>query len=277
MIAFVGSVFSPYYAAARRRGPADPEQHVAINVGLYGPRRDLWAMTERRGRDLQRSGDHFRVGPSSLSWSGDELVVELDEITVPVPRRIRGSIRLRPRALTGHMETLDAEGRHQWCPMAPVADIEVAMTEPALNWSGAGYLDSNAGSEPLEAGFRSWNWSRAPLANEGAAILYDVRRRDGSDLDLALRFGADGRVEGFEAPPVRSLPVTRWWRIPRTTRSEAEARVARTLEDTPFYARSKVASRLLGEDVLMVHEALDLDRFASRWVQTLLPFRMPRR
>jgi carotenoid 1,2-hydratase len=26
-----------------------------------------------------------------------------------------------------------------------------------------------------------------------------------------------------------------------------------------------------------VHESLDLDRFAQRWVQLLLPFRMPRR
>jgi carotenoid 1,2-hydratase len=38
-----------------------------------------------------------------------------------------------------------------------------------------------------------------------------------------------------------------------------------------------LSQRLLGEDVIAVHESLSLDRFRSRWVQALLPFRMPRR
>ena len=52
---------------------------------------------------------------------------------------------------------------------------------------------------------------------------------------------------------------------------------ARTLEDTPFYARSLLDTCLLGEPVHGVHESLDLERFRSGWVQMLLPFRMPRR
>jgi carotenoid 1,2-hydratase len=35
LIAFVGSVFSPYYAWARRKGQADPENHCALNVAIY--------------------------------------------------------------------------------------------------------------------------------------------------------------------------------------------------------------------------------------------------
>ena len=35
IIAFIGSVFSPYYALARRNGPADPLNHCAINVAIY--------------------------------------------------------------------------------------------------------------------------------------------------------------------------------------------------------------------------------------------------
>ncbi|MEP6836808.1 MAG: carotenoid 1,2-hydratase, partial [Bradyrhizobium sp.] len=35
VIAFIGSVFSPYYAFARRKGPADPLNHCAINVAIY--------------------------------------------------------------------------------------------------------------------------------------------------------------------------------------------------------------------------------------------------
>ena len=47
LIAFVGSVFSPYYAWARQRGAADPVNHCALNVGLYGRRAARWSMTER--------------------------------------------------------------------------------------------------------------------------------------------------------------------------------------------------------------------------------------
>jgi carotenoid 1,2-hydratase len=38
-----------------------------------------------------------------------------------------------------------------------------------------------------------------------------------------------------------------------------------------------VRSQLFGEAATAVHESLDLDRFASPWVQAMLPFRMPRR
>ena len=54
------------------------------------------------------------------------------------------------------------------------------------------------------------------------------------------------------------------------------AHVRRTFEDTPFYARSEVASVLGGEGVLAMHESLALDRFKSGVVQAMLPFRMPR-
>jgi carotenoid 1,2-hydratase len=72
--------------------------------------------------------------------------------------------------------------------------------------------------------------------------------------------------------------TTTGWRIRRETRADAggAATIVRTLEDTPFYARTLVSTQLLGVPVTAVHESLDLNRFASRWVQTLLPFRMPR-
>jgi carotenoid 1,2-hydratase len=47
VIAFVGSVFSPYYHWAGRR---DPEDHVCINVALYRPGGNRWSMTERGRR-----------------------------------------------------------------------------------------------------------------------------------------------------------------------------------------------------------------------------------
>ena len=79
--------------------------------------------------------------------------------------------------------------------------------------------------------------------------------------------------EALPEPPRTPLPRT-MWRLHRTTRGEA--RVAKTLEDTPFYARAVLAQRLFGEDVVGVHESLSLDRFKAPIVQAMLPFRMPR-
>jgi carotenoid 1,2-hydratase len=50
-----------------------------------------------------------------------------------------------------------------------------------------------------------------------------------------------------------------------------------TLEDTPFYVRSQTVSRLLGEDVVSIHETLDVPRVVSLPVRLMLPWRMPRR
>ena len=73
------------------------------------------------------------------------------------------------------------------------------------------------------------------------------------------------------------LETTRIWRIPRRTRcAPGLARIWDTLEDTPFYARSVIDTSMLGEPVRAMHESLYLDRFDTRWVQALLPFRMPR-
>ena len=114
LIAFIGSVFSPYYAAARRRAPADPEQHVAFNVALYGAGTDRWAMTERGRQRLQRDADHLRIGPSGLHWQGGALCAEIDEWCVPWPRRLRGRLRLGALALPGTCFALDAAARHRW-------------------------------------------------------------------------------------------------------------------------------------------------------------------
>ena len=62
------------------------------------------------------------------------------------------------------------------------------------------------------------------------------------------------------------------WGVKRVTRGDGAARVVKTLEDAPFYARSLVET----DGVVMVHESLSLERFKQPWVRMLLPFRMPR-
>ena len=274
VIAFVGSVFSPYYAGARRRRRADPAQHCALNVALYTPRRRYWAMTERRHVD--RAPDLLRIGPSAMRWDDGVLSVDIQEWTAPLPTPLRGRVRLHPAQLTPHVVALDAAGDHLWRPLAPNARIEVEFDEPGLCGRGEGYLDANTGRCPLEDGFRRWDWSRA-RAGDGTTVLYEVMPRAGPDRSLALHIDAQGGLTLREPPPVVELPRA-WWGVQRTTRSSAPegARVTRTLEDGPFYARSLVASELWGEPVTAIHESICLDRFRSRVVQAMLSVRMPR-
>ena len=272
VIAFIGSVFSPYYAWA---GRADPFNHCAVNVALYGPRARRWAMTERgRGR-LSRSRDHLAIGPSALRWSDDALTIHVDEVAAPIPRRVRGVIRVEPVGLNTRAFELEAQGRHVWRPIAPLARVSIDLDAPELRWRGSGYFDTNAGDEPLEAGFPFWTWSRARLP-DGAAILYDAERRRAAPLSLALRFSHSGDLVETEAPPVAPLPPT-VWRLARRTRSDdGAARVISDFEDAPFYSRSLVASVFQGERAHWIHESLSLDRFANPIVKAMLPFRMPR-
>ncbi len=276
MIAFVGSVFSPYYAWARQRGSTDPANHCAFNVALYGSRGGRWTMTERGAGQLRREPSQLSIGPSSMRWAGEALEIEVNEICAPIPRRVRGRIRLIPSALCDRSVSLDALGLHRWTPFAPCARIEVALSEPALKWSGLGYFDSNHGAEPLENAFTEWTWSRASLP-ASTVVLYDVGLREAASRSFAFKFAADGSMQEIEPPGARLLPGT-GWRLPRHTRVDAgeTVRVIKTLEDAPFYSRTLLDTSLLRVRVPAIHESLDLNRFRSRWVQCLLPFRMPR-
>lgn len=275
MIAFIGSVFSPYYAWARARGNANPLAHCAINLALYGPG-GRWCMTERGQSALTRDRDTLRVGPSSLRLSDGALDIDLNEWAVPIPRPMRGRIRATPEIINSHSLTLDPAGRHRWMPIWPAARVELDFSHPALQWSGSGYFDHNQGTEPLEHCFDNWTWSRA-MTRSGPVVLYDTESRDGQHGAHALHFDHQGNVHRLPSPTPVTLPKSRWG-IARPTRSDdGQARVRATWEDTPFYARSLVDTRLLGEPVKAVHEGLSLRRFSSRVVQLMLPFRMPRR
>jgi len=279
LIAFIGSVFSPYYFKGRRRGDHDPRNYVSLNVCLYGRHR-RWAMTERGAGALHQDARSLRIGPSAVRWHTDEtLSVHIDEVGAPLPRPVRGEVRVIPELINEQRFTLDAAGKHRWQPVAPSARVEVALESPALRWSGHAYFDRNWGDEPIEDGFTSWDWSRASLGGSESAILYNIRRRDGSPLSLALRFGADGSLDQFDPPPNHRLPPTSIWRIPRGSQADPSGppRVLRTLEDTPFYSRSVIDTRVLGRPAQAMHESLSLERFRSPVVQYMLTYRMPRR
>lgn len=235
-------------------------------------------MTERGRSQLQRSAHTLQIGPSRLHWDGQALVVDIDEMAVPWPQRVRGQVRLHPQALSRFVTPLDAAGRHRWGPIAARARVEVELQSPGLRWQGGAYFDSNEGDEPIDRPFSTWDWARAPLADGATAVVYDVRPKTGPDRVIAQRFAADGSSEPFEAPPRHALPASAW-RVARHMRSAVgqPARLLQTLEDTPFYVRSTLQAELLGQNVTALHESLSLPRVVSWPVRLMLPFRMPRR
>lgn len=288
LIAFVGSVFSPYYAWARRRhgvDVADPNEHCAFNLGLYDLAQtkrqgNRWTMTERGAKQVARNATNLHIGPSDLRWQNGELIATINEIAAPLPRRVRGRVRLTPTVdatARNHTVAIDRSGQHFWRPIAPTARIEVEFEQPNLQWKGHAYLDSNYGHSPLETAFKEWQWSRATLADGGTAVRYDVTLLDGYKLNLARKYSRSGAMENLVTVPPTEVAATRWG-ISRDCHSSSNdaPRVVATLESGPFYARSLINTEWLGESVTAVHESLSLTRFAKPVVLAMLPFRMPR-
>ncbi len=277
IIAFVGSVFSPYYLWANRKQFADPNNYCCLNVAIYNPNKKYWTMTERGKRFVQRDATHFKIGPSDLQWNGNSLEITIEERTVPFGQKVLGKVKVHPEQLFNYSVPLDQLGKHRWGPLAPTSRIEVEFYEPQLKWSGHAYLDSNEGDEPINRPFKEWDWARALLKDQSTAVVYDVREKNGTENLLALKFNRDGSVDNFEIGNRYSLPPT-MWRIKGHLRSDKTApRVIRELEDTPFYSRSIIQGDWLGENKLIcMHETLNVPRFSSTLVQMMLPWRMPR-
>ena len=276
----MGSVFSPYYAWANKKNPAPADDYCAINVALYTPTKKYWTMTERGQNAIERTAHQFTVGPSHLRWENDVLTIQIDERVPLLGKRVRGSIKVFPEQLFNQVVALDDDGKHRWGPIAPSARVEVCFTNPSLQWHGSAYFDSNEGDEAISKPFSEWDWSRAHLKDGSTAVIYDVRQKNGNERIIASKFNPDGTIESFEAPE-RVLLRKTGWGIQRNMRSEKNGEqstidLLNTFEDTPFYARSMLKSRLLGEDVISMHETLNVKRLESKIVQFMLPWRMPR-
>jgi carotenoid 1,2-hydratase len=252
-----------------------------VNVVLYRPEGARWVMTERAPHSLVRTPSSLTLGHTHVAWEGDALVVRFDErcatFPSPMPARLAGQVRLWPQFVDGVPVVLDGPtARHRWCPVAPSARAEVVLDEPGLRFSGAGYVDANHGDEPLERGFRGWHWSRMKT-REGAALAYHTTPRAGSPLALVRRYDGHGRAQDLDGTELGRVGPT-GWRLRREVAVDrgVTPRAVWTLEDTPFYARSLIDTVLGGDRGLAMHETLDAERFARRWVQFLLPFRTRR-
>ena len=244
LIFFIGSVFSPYYRAARLRGNADPREFSCVNAIFYQPRSKWWTMTERRASDLNVSATTLQICPSSLSTDGNTITVDLDERTAPFRRKLTGKVKLEMPSVTDRCYSLHSGGEHRWWPIAPVAKASIVLDCPELSWSGTAYMDSNAGVVPLEDTFVDWHWSRAALARDECRIVYEAHARDGGNLSFDLKGLYGGRdVARDICAPSRSAEKSTVWQVGRPTRSHQGLEVVSTLEDTPFYTRSTYEAR----------------------------------
>ncbi|MCU0800298.1 MAG: carotenoid 1,2-hydratase [Rhodobacteraceae bacterium] len=271
MIGFIGSVFSPWYAWSGRR---DPQNHCCLNVVTYGPG-GRFTMTDRGRPALRQTRDALEIGPSAMRWTGRELVIEVDEISsFPLIGRVKGTITLTPQAITDQEVALHP--RHIWRPFAPMAQIEVNLTQ-GHRWQGHGYFDANFGTAALEADFDRWTWGRFPL-HDRAVCFYDATRRDGSTLALGVEVTPDGHLREITPPPLTRFARTRW-QVARDTRADpgTKPRQVMPMLDAPFYSRSVVETTIDGEVSHGVHEALDLRRFRNPLLKFMLATRVPRR
>jgi carotenoid 1,2-hydratase len=268
-IFFVGSVFSPDYAARIRRGEAArAEEHLAVNVALYERgRKRAWVMTEHGERALGGIGDGGpRIGDSAVERDGTHLRVRVVERSAPfllalagVGARVEGTIDVEPHApaldpvelavrpsrgdANGSSDGLDGE-RHWWHVLVPRARVRVRFTRPHFVFDGVGYHDVNAGDGRLERTFSSWSWARFHQANR-TIIVYATHQRSGASRALVVdaHDGAPAAArpaallpEGERAPLPWGLAMPRWFAVDDGGHA-LRCRPTRLYEAAPFYAR----------------------------------------
>ncbi|SDE87246.1 carotenoid 1,2-hydratase [Rhodobacter capsulatus] len=274
MIAFIGSVFSPWYRWSGRR---EPQNHCCINMVTTGTD-GRFTMTDRGRSALRQSRDVFQVGPSKLTWTGKELVIDVDEWgALPKLGKLKGRVVLTPRAVTGVEVRLTPDAGHTWRPFAPIADVEVDLA-PGHKWTGHGYFDANFGTRALEEDFSFWTWGRFPLKDR-TVCFYDATRLDRTKVALAVQINPDGSVCEIDTPPPLVKMKRTPWFVRRETRCDPGAHPAgvHSLLEAPFYSRALMRTRIDGEETVGMHEALDLVRFRQPVLKPMLAVRVPRR
>ena len=277
IIAFIGSVFSPWYKWSGRK---QPQNNVCLNVATYG-KKSRFTMTDSRRSALIQAAHKLTIGPSSLTWdsSNRELIVQINEVSsLPLISRLKGTIKLKPSGVTNVELPLTKEGTHIWRPFAPTAEIEVNLNKPEWQWKGHGYFDANFGTRALEQDFDYWTWGRFPL-KKGTSCFYDLELRNKEKYQFEYHFDSDGTAKNMTSAPKNLKFSSSLWGIKRQTRcdSQSEPKQEKSLLDAPFYNRAAVSTTIKGKKTIGVFEALDLRRFRNPLLMFMLAVRVPRR
>ncbi|MCK7475444.1 MAG: hypothetical protein MZV49_22670 [Rhodopseudomonas palustris] len=184
--------------------------HCAINVALYRENGNRWTMTERGRGHVERSATQLSIGPSRVFWDGSALNFEIDEVTAPIPSRIKGRVRVIPCAITQQAFTLNEERQS---PL--VADRAVLARR-----SRAGKAQAALERRRLFRHERRRRADRTRLYGVGmvaaprcaTAPRFCTRpsAATAAELDLALQFDKSGAMQMFEFPTLHPLPRTPW-------------------------------------------------------------------
>ena len=277
IIAFIGSVFSPWYKWSGRK---QPQNNVCLNVATYG-KKSRFTMTDRGRSALSQEPHKLTIGPSSLLWdpSKKELIIQVNEVSsLPLISRLKGTITLKPSGITNVELPLTKEGTHIWRPFAPTAEIEVNLNKPEWQWKGHGYFDANFGTRALEQDFDYWTWGRFPVG-KGTSCFYDLELRNKEKYQFEYHFESDGKAKSIDCAPKNSKFSSSLWGIKRQTRcdNQSKPRQEKSLLDAPFYSRATVSTSIKGKKTIGVFEALDLRRFRNPLLMFMLAVRVPRR
>ena len=149
IIAFVGSVFSPYYAWRGRRDAGKPlrDQRRALRrdeaLGDDGARRGAL----RRSADASRRAQRARLGRRAGSIFGSTRPARRCRVALRGRVRLEARLSMRARSNSSRPAACLAADR------AAGARLACRMERPALSWRGSGYFDANRGDEPLERRF----------------------------------------------------------------------------------------------------------------------------
>ncbi|MDQ3264363.1 MAG: carotenoid 1,2-hydratase [Myxococcota bacterium] len=269
VIFMVGSLFSPHYSRAGRRG-GHPRAHSAINVAVYrNGERKSWVLSEYPDALLEEDGGCLRIGRSTLRLAADgRLTAEVQERTAPWGKPLELRLELTPEG-PGHPAIRLVEGlEHWWQPHAPRARARVWLPGESLVFEGRAYHDGNHGSVPLGSDLRGWDWLRTH-DGERTTISY---RPWHPRTSRSWQVEVDARSLQVSQPPLAAGPTTRTsWGLKVPCRLGLQTQVS-LLESSPFYARLEAEEG----GVHALGEVADFRRFHSPWFRWMAHFRTRR-
>jgi carotenoid 1,2-hydratase len=266
-IFMVGSLFSPRYSVAARRGGL-PREHCAVNFALYHRgSRQHWVLSEYRSME-QESAYQLRIGRSTLSYSGEKVLMEVDERTAPWGRPVKARLVLEPVTPVGDEVQLVPGLPHWWQPVAPRTRALLEVDTEGVRAEGVGYHDTNHGSEQLGMRLSGWHWSRTHGTHQ---TVVDYLLPNG--VAPVRVTAAPGRVQCERGPHGEVLPTWRtgWGlQVPRHLRAgNIVVGAPRLLESSPFYARVEAHH----EGLNTLGEVADFRRFHSPLIRWMAHFR----
>ncbi|WP_163990079.1 carotenoid 1,2-hydratase [Pyxidicoccus caerfyrddinensis] len=267
-IFMLGSLFSPRYSVAARRGGL-PQEHSAVNFALYheGVRR-LWVLSEYPRAEVVSPGQ-LRIGRSTLTYSGAGTVrMDVDDWTAPWGRPVRASLTLEPMTPVGEVVRLMPELPHYWQALAPRARARLEVPSLGVEADGLGYHDTNHGDELLGTRLSGWHWARTHRED---ATVVDYHLPDGVPPLRVVAEERGVRCERAPAQEARPTSMTGWGlRVPSRLHAGNEVvGEARLLESSPFYARLEARKGRFDS----LGEVADFRRFHSPFIRWMAHFR----